>query len=271
MKVLLRITALALALVAGGVVVGFWASRLQSRLGSEVSRLGRENLLLRDRLEEAQPAAEAPPASRLVARLPPSQPEPKIPESLLQQAAAAEQARESLRRAQASLARLEARVEELEAQAETGSLAGRELSAAKEDLEERISALNRVIDALQNELKAKTERLAQSEITNARLREAAGVQTQRSAELAALAAELEATHRRREIHLNNVARRYRELSEQSRALYGNIANRSEREGAGVAQADLSRIQNLITLAEEDLRQLTALDAQAARIQRKLAK
>jgi hypothetical protein len=72
-------------------------------------------------------------------------------------------------------------------------------------------------------------------------------------------ADLEELNRRREAYVGNILRRYRDIADHFRAL-----------PAGADQsADLARVNNAIQMAEEDLRQLSALNAQAARIQQRL--
>jgi hypothetical protein len=74
--------------------------------------------------------------------------------------------------------------------------------------------------------------------------------------------------------LNSLLSRYKEVTEQYRAFASILENRRGPEGTpganiSIAGPELSRIQNTLTLAEEDLRQLNALNAQALRIQKKL--
>ncbi len=67
-------------------------------------------------------------------------------------------------------------------------------------------------------------------------------------------------NRRRDQYMTNVLRRYREVTD----LYRTLSLRQEG-----PRDDLSRIQNAISLAEEDMRQLQSLNAQARRLQRDL--
>jgi hypothetical protein len=71
------------------------------------------------------------------------------------------------------------------------------------------------------------------------------------------------------MYLNNILRRYREITEQYRAMSGVLDSRRDREAAPVRSTEIGRIQNAIALAEEDLKQIDALNAQAARIEKKL--
>jgi hypothetical protein len=56
-------------------------------------------------------------------------------------------------------------------------------------------------------------------------------------------------------------RRYKDVTEQYRALSARLDN----------PPDTSRIQDSIALAEEDMRQLAGLNAQASRLQQRIGK
>jgi chromosome segregation ATPase len=80
--------------------------------------------------------------------------------------------------------------------------------------------------------------------------------------------ELEEINRRRETYFTSILRRYKEVTEQYRALATRLE--SARDNVAPPGPELSRIQAAVASAEEDLRQLATLNAQAARIQQKLA-
>jgi hypothetical protein len=111
--------------------------------------------------------------------------------------------------------------------------------------------------------------MAQVESANARLKEDAALNSQSAAELRQTATDLEALFRRREMYLNNILRRYHEITEQYRAMSGVLDSRRDREAAPVNTTEISRIQNAIALADEDLKQINALNAQASRLEKKL--
>ena len=71
------------------------------------------------------------------------------------------------------------------------------------------------------------------------------------------------------MYLNNILRRYREITEQYHAMAGVLDSRRDREAAPVNNTEISRIQNAISLADEDLKQINALNAQASRLEKKL--
>jgi chromosome segregation ATPase len=117
--------------------------------------------------------------------------------------------------------------------------------------------------------------LADLEARNARLRqiEAANLETRRQTEetlkgltrLRQVSEELDTLTRRREGYMNNILGRYREATDLFRTM--TVRLDSMREGTAVAGNDLSRIQNAITLADEDLRQLRSLQTRASQLQK----
>jgi hypothetical protein len=82
-------------------------------------------------------------------------------------------------------------------------------------------------------------------------------------------ADLEDLDRRRELVLASVLRRYREVSEQYRALAGTPDARRPIDNTAVRVADFSRINESLNMADEDLRQLRVLSAQVQAVQRRL--
>jgi hypothetical protein len=68
------------------------------------------------------------------------------------------------------------------------------------------------------------------------------------------------------MYLSSVVRRYREMTEQYRAM----DSRREREGTVVSGTEISHIQNAVALADEELRQISVLNVQAQRLEKKLS-
>ncbi|MBL8175778.1 MAG: hypothetical protein JNK48_13975 [Bryobacterales bacterium] len=80
--------------------------------------------------------------------------------------------------------------------------------------------------------------------------------------------DLDNLSRRREAFMNNIQLRYREATDLFRAL--SLRLDSMRDGTAAAGNELSRIQNAVSLADEDMRQLRALHTRATQLQRDLA-
>ncbi len=132
-----------------------------------------------------------------------------------------------------------------------------------------LATANQTVDVLQKELKSNGDHATQIEIAYQKLRDQSGADAQKLAQLQQLAAEMREIQQRRETYLSIVLRRYRQITEQYRSLAGVLQD--QRTGTPSAgSTDLARIQDTISLAEEDLRQLSNLDAQALRIQKKMS-
>jgi chromosome segregation ATPase len=174
------------------------------------------------------------------------------------------QTREKLAAADASIRQLESRIHELEAQVERVTDENKRLAAAESDLKETVATTNRVLEAVRTELKGKDERLSLVMVTNKQLQEENRKNAEKIAQLPRLMRDLEEVNRRRESQITAILRRYREITDQYRAL----ADRPG-EAAGSITTDMNRIGNALQMAEEDLRQLSTLNAQAGRIQQRL--
>jgi chromosome segregation ATPase len=180
-----------------------------------------------------------------------------------------EHLRETLALARADVARLDALNANLQSEIKTLTADNRRVNAAREDLEQIVTDANQTIRALRAELSANDVRLARLESASARLQERATMGKQSEADLHKSIVEIEGIFRRREMYLNNILTRYKEITEQYRALSGVRDGRPDGEALRSTNAEISRIQNTISLAEEDLKQIQVLTGQAASLQRKL--
>jgi chromosome segregation ATPase len=139
----------------------------------------------------------------------------------------------------------------------------------EQELREQLQALQRVLTQTDTSLKARDARLAELENAQQRLQRQGAGDTARLQKLPEIAAELEEIARRRESYLNNVISRYREATDLFRAISLRLDN--PRDASSPLNNDLSRIQAAIQSADEDLRQIRALNIQSARVQKDLAK
>ncbi len=177
------------------------------------------------------------------------------------------QLREDLASARAAGERWQDRITQLEGEIEKVKDENAVLSTRQRDLEEQAAGAGRLVDAMRAELKGKNDRLAPLELANQAMREENRQSREKLRRLAELSAQLEDVNRRRESYLTNILRRYREITDQYRALNGRGEDRPASQAPGGTEA--SRIENAVSLAEEDLRQLRNLNAQAERLQREL--
>lgn len=259
-----------LAVCLAGAVAGIaYLGRTAARQAAGIERLSRENRELREAartartapLEQPDPVHPAAPPGEAPAHVPLKSPE---------DVALIERLKAGVAEANSSIAQLETRVQELQVEGQRLAVDNKRLSASEADLKDNLSSANRLVEALQNELKAKSERVIQLEVASRKLRDQSAVESARIAQLGQLSAEWQELHRRRETLLNGILRRYKEVTDQYRGLAGLLENRAHAEGPAVSGTDVARIQNSIEQAEDDLRQLNALNAQAVRLEKKIA-
>jgi chromosome segregation ATPase len=236
-----------------------------------VAQLLAENQQLRERSGQSAPAAAAPAGPTALAPAPESPNAPRVarPSINAEDAIALQRLKLSLADANASIARLESRADEAAAQIRTLSLDNKRLTASETDLKENLSAANQAVDALQKELKSSRDRVTQVEIAYQKLRDQSGGDGQKIAQLQQLSVELQEIHQRREAYLTSILRRYKQITEQYRSMSG-VLQAQRTDGPATGSTDLARIQDSIAMAEEDLRQLNSLDAQARLIQKKMS-
>jgi DNA repair exonuclease SbcCD ATPase subunit len=263
--------ALVCAAVTGAAAVIFWQTRLISHLQAQLAIRAGEKAELGRRVDQLTRAQEGPPSVS---------PKPFAPRSVPPDTSAttgallsaseqrAQRLRESLAQATAEVEHLQAGVVELRGQLESAATDNRRLNAAVEELKKGAADAEQTIETLRAELKANNARAAQLDSVNARLKQEAASSQQLSSQMQQNVSDLDGLFRRREMYLNNILRRYRDITEQYRALSG--VNGSRDHGAAtVGTAEISRIQNSIALAEEDLKQISALSAQVSRLEKKL--
>jgi|YNPMSStandDraft_1061717.scaffolds.fasta_scaffold21171_3 chromosome segregation ATPase len=176
-------------------------------------------------------------------------------------------AQEKLAQAASTIVSLEERVHELEQAVARITEENKRLAASEADLTERLASSNRIVESMREELKSNAARLVRLETQNRSLNENYREAQKKLTRAAELLRDLEGIHQRQEALLAGLLQRYREINDQLRSSALRRSNLEEREPAG--GLDLSRIDNIVSLAEEDLRQLQSLNARAARIRNEM--
>jgi hypothetical protein len=264
----------ALALLASWAVMGWLYLQLRSVKQDQQNRV-----ILLKQMEKQLGQAEAPaPAQQgaAAAKEPESHPREAAPAS---QARTDDAARQELIRlvdakqaqldaTKSALAEVQGKMQEMESRIAALSQEGQQLVAAEKDLRDKLESSARLTDALQAEMKTRNDRLTQLQVANRDLLRRVEETARRLSRLAGASQEMEDINRRREVYVTNILRRYRELTD----FYRNLAVRinSAENTTSLANVDLDRMQNVITLADEDMRQLRSLNAQAARLEKELA-
>jgi chromosome segregation ATPase len=224
-----------------------------AELAARADRLQRENQELRQ-----APGAPVPiplPGATRIERAPTAV--VTVPEG-----ASSAELREKLNAANSSIADLEAQVQKLEGTLAKAYEESKVLTAAESEQRERADSLGRVVEALQAENRTNRDRLTQLETANLKVNEEARQAREQFSRAAQPGQELEEINRRREMHLSSILRRYRDLTEDFRSLAARLDKAGE--GSSGFPGQLSRIQSAVAGAEDDLRQISGLNAQAAR-------
>jgi chromosome segregation ATPase len=177
------------------------------------------------------------------------------------------QLKENLVSANAAAEQLRTRVAELEGEMERVKDENRTLDTRQSELAEKLHGANSVVDALQAELKGKNDRVVPLQMANKQLREENQAANEKISRVTQSISQLEDINRRRDAYLTSILRRYRDVTDQYRALAARLENPGE--GSAPAGTELSRIQSTISMAEDDLRQLNSLNAQADRLLRQI--
>lgn len=265
----LALAAAGLLLVVCGVTIfGLWRTR--SEQAAALARIERDNRLLQERARTLESSAAAlrqglpaPPEGPHIESQPDLRPSRA---NALEQAKLLIQFREHLAAANHSVESLQAKLQETQYALEKVSEENKRVSASETELKERIGAANRVLESVQTELKGKENRIAELDTAYRMLRDENRTNAEKAAQVPRALQELEQINRRRDTYLTGILRRYHDITEQ----YRSLASRLDRENSGPGSSELGAIQNAISMTDEDMRQLSALNAQAVRIQQKLS-
>lgn len=166
--------------------------------------------------------------------------------------------------AQSELAR---QLRELETKFDLVTQETAKLKAAEAEVRDELALALKEADAAKGIAQGRQAALRDLEAANQQLRRQLSEAAQGNGRRKQAGIELDELGRRRESYLNNILGRYREATELFRAMSLRLDN--PRDAGSPLNNDLSRIQQAIQLADEDVRQLRALSSQAARLQKEL--
>jgi chromosome segregation ATPase len=142
----------------------------------------------------------------------------------------------------------------------------------KQDWQHQLDTLKQDLESAQDELQASRQRLAALEADNTKLKNDASVASGRVGDYTRAVAQLQDLDSRREAHLTSIMRRYRDITNQFRAMSGMLgSSRDSSSSSPFSDAALTSIQSAVSSADDDLRQLSELNAQARQLEKKLAK
>lgn len=226
-------------------------ARQQSQsLEAQLAGLRAEHLPPRDQTHAGgiQPAAPAPAA----------RPAESGRLEAVRELAAAQSRHDALRQ---QFTDLQNRFAELEGTIEKLAKEGRRAAAAEASLKDQLASAQRVVAAMEAELKSKAVRADQLEESVRRFRDQASGADRRASQIVQVLRQLDEINRRREDTLNALQRRYRDVTDQLRALALRLDTQRDNPTT-VGTTDISRITSAMQSAEEDLRVLTSLNTQA---------
>jgi chromosome segregation ATPase len=230
---------------------------------AELDSLRRERDELIERWEAEAP--EAAEAHRAVKRTDP-------PPDQEQQVRLLNETKDKLAAAQVTIQELQHRIEDFELRLNSAGQESNNLRGAANDISERLDRSNRLVAALQDEMKSRNDRLVQLELQNKELRKKSDDLDRRQERADKAQTELEEITRRREVFMTNILRRYREVTDLYRSLSLRLDNpRDVATGGSPLTSDLARIQNAITLADEDMRQVQRLNDRAESVLKQLSR
>lgn len=235
----------------------------EQQIRLRVSGLEAENLDLRRRLADAGIVAPRtdtePPAGSRVAEA-----------ARLEAVRALAELQKRFDAAQAQAQSLQTARMELESSLEAANAERRRLAGAEAELKDSLASSRRIIEAMETEIKAKNDRVAALESDLRRARDANSAEIRRASQIASILASFDDVNRRRENTLTSLHRRFRDLTDAYRALALRLdTQRDSQAPVQITSGEVSRMTNTVQSAEDELRQLNTLNAEAQRITRRL--
>ena len=189
--------------------------------------------------------------------------------------AAAARMQTELDAARANVERLQGQLDSLAREKQTAAAAAAAaLQKQDQDGRSRLDALQGQLDSARSDAegaRASRERAASLEAENVKIKNEDGALAARIAEVRRNMASLQDLDRRRDVYLNSIVRHSRDIVEQFRAMTGVIDSSRASGSSSFSDIALSRIQNATSQAEDELRRLNDLNAQAHQIENRLAK
>lgn len=171
---------------------------------------------------------------------------------------------------QAQMQSLQAARPDLEASIESIRADRRRLSTSEAELKDALASSRRVVEAMEAELKTKTERIATQEADLRRAKDSNAADNRRTSQVASILSSFEDLNRRRENTLTNLQRRFRDLTDSYRALALRLdTQRDSQTPIQNISGEVSRISAAVQSAEEELRQFSTMNAESQRLTRRL--
>jgi len=276
MKKPVVVVIVALAVLAGGMSTAWVLARRSAAI--EAAKWKATEAELRAKLAAAERVPQTPPPEE------PEEPPPGVPAPVTPRAPKVvvddatsrqallqiiEEREKQLTSAEGMLRDMQSRLQEMTTKLEQLQDQQAKLQASEAQLRERVDSLTQQAAGQEAAVKSKEVRLAEVEQSNQELRKKSDDSGRRLARLQQLAESFDELARRREAYLTNILGRYREATDLFRAVSVRLEQPRDSSVPLIGASDVSRIQNAISLAEEDMRQLRGLNTRAATLQKDL--
>jgi SMC interacting uncharacterized protein involved in chromosome segregation len=226
---------------------------------SRLQTLEDQNTTLRKQLE----------ANGMSPALPPPPPRSAATSSTVEAVRRLALTQQQLSDTKAALQTLQQRAQQLDYNSAQLQSENKRLSAAANDAREEVDALRRLNEAMEAELKSKAARADAADTLTRRAQAESGEAKQKLNLTTSTLRELDEIARRRDSYLSNLQRKYRDVNDQLRSLSARLDRFRDSNSAPNFSSDLPRLQSLVQGAEDDLRQVQSLDAQAQRLAQRL--
>jgi chromosome segregation ATPase len=243
------------------------------RLSSRLTSLQRQRAADLQSLRQLQEALRQRELQKAPVEVQSPAPQGDYQAALAQRNATIERLKRELSEAQANNVGLQQQLSESSEKGEKALESANELHQKEQaELQAQLDSLKQDLESAQAELQASRQRVAALQAENVKLQGENSAASARVANVTNVIAQLQDLESRRDAHLTSIMRRYRDITSQFRALSGMLGStRDSNSTCPFSDVALTSIQNAISLADDDLRQLTELNAQARQLEQKLAK
>jgi predicted nucleic acid-binding Zn-ribbon protein len=145
------------------------------------------------------------------------------------------------------------------------------LQKQQADSQAQIDDLQKKLDAAQSAADIARQRSAALETDNSQLRSDSTTMSARATDVAHIIANLQDLERRREGYLTNILRRYRDIGDEFHAMGAMLDSSHDGAMNACGGAALSRIESAVSSAEDDMRQVSELNARTQKLEKQLSK
>ncbi len=145
------------------------------------------------------------------------------------------------------------------------------LQKQQADAQAQLDDLQKKLDAAQSAAEIARQRASVLEADNSQLKTDTSSANARAADVAQIVSNLQDLERRREVYLTSILRRYRDITDEFHAMSSMMDSSHDPASSACGGAALSRIQSAVTSAEDDMRQISELNARTQKLQKQLSK